>query len=352
MHAAQPSLETFLAGRCRGRTAPLVRLVPEIARVCATIAAHLATGPLTGLATPTAQTNTHGEVQKGLDLLAHECFVRADWEGRLAGLVSEEAERPHMFTSGADARHLLMVDPLDGSSNVEVDGPLGTIFSILPAPPDGLTGDDADFLRPGTEQLCAGYVLYGPSTQLVLTVGDGVHAFTLDPGTGTFHLTGTGLRVPEDAPEFSVNTANRRFWEPAVRRWVDECHAGRSGPLHRDFTMRWTAALVADSHRILTRGGVYLNPWDGRNPDRPAKLRLLYEAAPMAFLFEQAGGAATTGRGRILDVEPRDVHQRVPLVIGSRHDVLRIEQYHQRHNDGPSRFHLYGERGLFRQAAV
>lgn len=244
--------------------------------------------------------------------------------------------------------YLLVFDPLDGSSNIDVNASVGSIFSILRAPEPGVEATKTDFPRPGTAQVCAGYALYGPATMLVLTVGHGVHAFTLDPALGEFILTRKAIRVSPHASEFAINASNRRFWEPAVRRYVDECLAGRTGPRHKDFTMRWVGSLVAETHRILTRGGVFLYPRDTKEPVKPGRLRLLYEANPVAFLIEQAGGAASTGRERVLDLVPSGLHHRVPLIFGAAEEVTLIDRYHRHHNDRPYDWPLYGERGLFR----
>jgi fructose-1,6-bisphosphatase I/sedoheptulose-1,7-bisphosphatase len=321
-------------------------LILEVAQACREIAARVALGALRDPATGAGEVNIQGEVQHALDVIANDHFLSAgERSGHVAGMASEELAEPVCRTRGG---FLLVFDPLDGSSNIDVNVAVGSIFSVLRAPDAAVA--PRDFLRPGTAQVCAGYALYGPATVLVLTVGRGVHEFTLDPGSGEFLLTRESVRIPRHAREFAVNVSNRRFWEPAVRRYVDECLAGLAGPRHKDFNMRWVASLVAEAHRILTRGGVFLYPRDTKEPAKPGRLRLLYEADPVAFLVEQAGGAASTGRDRVLDVVPSDLHQRVPLIFGAAEEVALIDRYHRQFNDGPHDSPLYGTRGLFRVA--
>jgi fructose-1,6-bisphosphatase I/sedoheptulose-1,7-bisphosphatase len=295
-----------------------------------------------------ATINVQGEVQQTLDVVANDLFLRVnEWGGQLAGMVSEELAEPHHIPARYPrGKYLLAFDPLDGSSNIDVNVAVGSIFSILRAPVEGVDADEADFRQPGSRQVCAGYAIYGPSTVLVLSVGAGVHGFTLEPGLGEFVLTAPDMRIPETAAEFAINASNRRFWHPAVRRYVDECLAGRSGPREKDYNMRWVASLVAELHRILTRGGVFLYPDDTKDPARTGRLRLLYEAAPVAFLVEQAGGRASTGRDRILDVVPDELHQRIPLVFGAAEEVERVEALHAMENGAEPA--LFGARGLYR----
>ncbi|MGE0221583.1 class 1 fructose-bisphosphatase [Mycolicibacterium sp.] len=329
-------------------------LILDVALACKAISNRVAVGALAGLLGSADNTNVQGEVQQKLDLLANDYFLRAtEFGGYAAGMVSEELDEPYLLPAEHPrGKYLLLFDPLDGSSNIDVNVSVGSIFSILRAPEPGVDPQPEDFLQPGTRQVCAGYAIYGPSTILVLSVGTGVHAFTLDPNLGEFILTRSTIRIPEHTTEFAINASNQRFWEPAVQRYVQECLAGRSGPRQKDFNMRWVASLVAETHRILTRGGVFLYPRDSRQPVRPGRLRLLYEANPVAFLIEQAGGAASTGRHRLLDVVPTDVHQRVSLVFGAREEVERIEQYHRQSYETDPELPLYGTRGLFRTAAV
>ena len=289
-----------------------------------------------------------------LDVMANDIFLRTnEWGGHLASMVSEELEAvypiPAQYPRG---RYLLVFDPLDGSSNIDVNGTAGSIFSVLRCPEGVSEPAIADFLQPGTAQVCAGYAIYGPSTMLVLTLGRGVFGFTLDRELGEFILSHPDLRIPPDTSEFAINASNERFWEPPVKRYISECLAGASGTRGKDFNMRWIAALVAEVHRILLRGGLFMYPKDSKDPARAGRLRLLYEANPMAFLVEQAGGAASTGRGRILDVEPEGLHQRAPVILGSKNEVERIARYHGEYDRGvdqPFTSPLFNTRSLFVQ---
>ncbi len=298
--------------------------------------------------------NVQGEVQKPLDVLSNEVFMRrTEWSGQLAGMASEEMEQPHPIPRPYPrGKYLLVFDPLDGSSNIDVNVSVGSIFSILRAPQDVVdSGRDVtagDFLQPGTTQVAAGYALYGPTTMLVLTVGNGVAGFTLDPNVGEFMLTHANIRVPEDTQEFAINASNARFWEPPVKRYVDECLAGATGPRGKDFNMRWIASMVAEAHRILMRGGVFLYPRDTKDPAKPGRLRLLYEANPIGMVMEQAGGRASTGRQPMLGVQPSTLHQRIGVVFGSKHEVERIERYHQEPHAQEASTPLFAERSLFR----
>lgn len=329
-------------------------LILDVALACKAISRRIASGALTGVLGKADAVNVQGEQQQKLDVVANDIFLRAtEWGGELAGMVSEELEEPYPIpTQYPRGKYLLTFDPLDGSSNIDVNVSVGSIFSILRAPLAGEAAMADDFLQPGTQQVAAGYAIYGPSTVLVLTVGTGVHAFTLDPELGEFFLTRQDIRVPEATAEYAVNTSNQRFWEPAIRRYIDECLQGVSGPREKDFNMRWVASLVAEAHRILTRGGVFMYPRDSKDPGKEGRLRLLYEANPIGFLIEQAGGLATTGRERVLEVKPTDLHQRIGLIFGSREEVERIIRYHAEQTDEPEesaeRWNpLYGLRGLF-----
>lgn len=348
------TLSQFLVEQRRrhpGSSGDLNALILDVALACKAISRRVAAGALTGILGCAEATNVQGERQQKLDVIANDIFLRTnEWSGLLAGMASEELDNPFAIpVQYPRGKYLLCFDPLDGSSNIDVNVSVGSIFSILRAPA-GRDPRTEDFLQPGTEQVCSGYAIYGPSTMLVLTVGRGVHGFTLDPYLGEFFLTHQDMWLPASTAEFAINTSNRRFWEPAVVRYVDECLAGRSGPREKDFNMRWVASLVAETHRILTRGGVFLYPRDAKDPAREGRLRLLYEANPVAFLIEQAGGRATTGRERILEVEPTELHQRIGLVFGSREEVERIERYHGRRFADPEEQvnPLYGVRGLFR----
>jgi len=325
-------------------------LIHDVALACKAIAKRVAYGALGDALGATATTNVQGETQQKLDVVANELFLRAnEWGGLVAGMVSEELAAPYPIPERYPrGKYLLAFDPLDGSSNVDVDASVGSIFSILRAPNPGASAAVGDFLQPGSQQVCAGYAIYGPSTMLVLTVGTGVHGFTLEPELGEFILTHPAIQVPAAASEFAINASNSRFWEPAVKRYVDECLAGSTGPRGKDFNMRWVASLVAELHRILTRGGVFLYPRDTKDAAKAGKLRLLYEANPVAFIIEQAGGLASTGRERVLDVLPDDLHQRIAFIFGAREEIERIEQYHREHNEVESDAPLYDARGLFR----
>ena len=331
-------------------------LILDISLACKAIARIVAMGQLGAGANAAVggAVNVQGEVQKPLDTLSNDIFLRMnEWSGHLAGMASEEMEHPQQIPPAyARGKYLLVFDPLDGSNNIDVNVAVGSIFSVLRAPPDvAETGRDvveADFLQPGATQVAAGYALYGPATMLVLSVGNGVAAFTLDPNLGEFVLTHRSIRVPEDTQEFAINTSNARFWEPPVKRYVDECLAGRTGPRGKDFNMRWIASLVAEAHRILMRGGLFMYPRDTKDPSRPGRLRLMYEANPIGFLVEQAGGRASTGRQPILGVKPGALHQRIGLVFGSAKEVSRVERYH--HEPAPSETPapLFSPRSLFR----
>ena len=331
--------------------AELIALVNDIQTACKYIGTAVARGALAGARGSTGVVNVQGEDQKPLDLIANGIMLDScEWGGYLAGMVSEEMEAPHPIPAQYPrGRYLLVFDPLDGSSNLDVNVTVGTIFSVLRAP-EGVTDPAvADFLQPGTKQVCAGYALYGPSAMIVMTLGTGVHGFTLDPEIGAYILTHPNLAIAAETHEFAVNASNQRFWEPPVRRYVDECLAGKSGVRGKDFNMRWIASLVAEVHRILMRGGLFMYPKDTKDPGKPGRLRLLYEANPMAMLVEQAGGAASTGRGRILDVVPTSLHQRVPVILGSKNEVARLERYHAEFDRGDVAFRspLFNERTLF-----
>ena len=305
-------------------------LLEMVASSCKQISLAVNKGALAGVLGSAGSENVQGEVQKKLDVIANEVLIEAnEWGGYLAAMASEEMEEI-LPVSGQypKGEHLLMFDPLDGSSNIDVNVSIGTIFSVFKKPEGSTEATEQDFLQPGTRQVAAGYCIYGPQTTLVLTVGDGVAMFTLDRETGTFILTQENVRIPEDTKEFAINMSNMRHWAPPVRRYIDECLQGQEGPRGKDFNMRWIASMVADVHRILTRGGVFMYPWDKREPNKPGKLRLMYEANPMGWLIEQAGGAATNGRQRILDIQPTQLHERVSVILGSKNEVERVTSYH------------------------
>jgi fructose-1,6-bisphosphatase I len=309
-----------------------LRLLLEVcARACKAIATAVGKGALAGVLGDAGSSNVQGEAQKKLDVIANDILLEAnEWGGHLAAMASEEMDHPYPIP-GRYPRggFLLLFDPLDGSSNIDVNVSIGTIFSVLRAPEQDRDPNEADFMQAGREQLAAGYAVYGPSTLLVLTVGDGVASFTLDRETGTWYLTRDHISIPAQTREFAINASNARHWEPPVKRYIDELLAGREGPRQADFNMRWVASMVADVHRIMTRGGIFMYPRDRREPDKPGRLRLMYEANPMAFLVEQAGGAATNGHQRVLDITPEKLHQRVAVILGSKDEVDRVTAYHQ-----------------------
>ena len=327
------SLTQYLVEQQRehGRIQPPLRLLIEVvARACKRIAISVNKGALGDVLGSADSENVQGEVQKKLDVIANEVLIEAnEWGGHLAAMASEEMDSIHVVPNRyPQGEYLLLFDPLDGSSNIDVNVSIGTIFSVLRKVGHGRGVSEEDFLQPGKHQAAAGYCVYGPQTTLVLTVGDGVAMFTLDRETGSWVLTEDQVRIPEDTKEFAINMSNMRHWAAPVKRYIDECLQGKDGPRGKDFNMRWVASMVADVHRILSRGGVFLYPWDQREPEKPGKLRLMYEANPMAFLVEQAGGAANNGRERILDIVPTKLHERVSVVLGSRNEVERVRSYH------------------------
>jgi len=349
------TLTEYIIGEQRNSpqaTGDFMALVNDIRLACKRIANIVGKGALVGAYGKAGTTNIQGEEQAKLDITANEIFLRTNERGgHLAGMVSEEMDEPYQIPAEFPrGRYLLSFDPLDGSSNIDVNVSVGSIFSVLQCPDDCGEPDHSAFLQPGTRQVCAGYAIYGPTTMLVLTFGRGTHGFTLDREIGEFILTHPDLKVPEHTSEFAINSSNSRFWEPAVERYVDECLAGQSGPRGKDFNMRWIASLVAEAHRILLRGGVFLYPRDDREQARSGKLRLLYEANPIGLLIEQAGGRASTGFGPVLDVQPQGVHERTGFVFGARDEVERIEGYHREFNERPYDAPLFGSRGLFRQS--
>jgi fructose-1,6-bisphosphatase I len=331
--SARVSLTRYLVEKQRvdGLIPSDLRLLIEVvARACKGISQAVNKGALGGVLGTADTENVQGEVQKKLDIIANEVLIEAnEWGGHLAAMASEEMEGIHLVPNRyPQGEYLLLFDPLDGSSNIDVNVSIGTIFSVLKKPEGSDGVSEQDFLQPGSRQAAAGYCVYGPQTTLVLTVGSGVAMFTLDREQGSFILTQEHVRIPEDTKEFAINMSNLRHWDAPVRQYIDECLAGTDGVRGKDFNMRWVASMVADVHRILTRGGVFLYPWDKRDPDKPGKLRLMYEANPMSWLVEQAGGAATDGRQRILDIQPRKLHERVSVILGSKNEVERVTSYH------------------------
>ncbi|MBT9496090.1 MAG: class 1 fructose-bisphosphatase [Zoogloea sp.] len=309
--------------------ADLRLLMEVVARAVKAIAVNVSKGALAGVLGEAGSDNVQGEAQKKLDVIANDILIQAnEWGGHLAAMASEEVEEIQPISSDyPTGGYLLLCDPLDGSSNIDVNISVGTIFSVLRSPEGSQTATEADFMQPGTAQVAAGYSVYGPSTQLILTVGDGVHGFTLDREMGSFIYTNPYMTIPADTKEYAINASNERFWEAPIQRYVNELKAGTEGPRGKDFNTRWVASMVADVHRILTRGGVFMYPLDSKMKDKGGKLRLMYAANPMALIVA-AAGAATTGRERILDIQPTKLHQRVPVVLGSKNEVELVTRYH------------------------
>ena len=305
-------------------------LLNDIVTACKVISHAVEQGALVGVLGSAGSENVQGETQKKLDVISNEVMIKSnEWAGHLAAMASEEMDEtypiPAQYPKG---KYLLVFDPLDGSSNIDVNISVGTIFSILRCPEGVKNPTEKDFLQPGTKQVCAGFALYGPSTMMVLTTGNGVNGFTLDKNVGEFVLTHPNMTIPEETREFAINASNQRFWEAPVKRYVEECLLGKEGPREQDFNMRWVASMVAEVYRILTRGGIFMYPKDTKDPSKAGKLRLMYEANPMSFIIEQAGGASSTGYQRILDLEPENLHQRVPVILGSKKEVELVVNYH------------------------
>ena len=327
------SLTRYLVEQQRidGHIPAQLRLLLEVvARACKRISQAVNKGALGDVMGSAETENVQGEMQKKLDIIANEVLIEAnEWGGHLAAMASEEMEGiylvPNRYPQG---EFLLLFDPLDGSSNIDVNVSIGTIFSVLKKAEGNHGVEESDFLQAGSSQVAAGYCVYGPQTTLVLTVGDGVAMFTLDREQGSFLLIEENVKIPENTQEFAINMSNMRHWDEPVKRYIDECLQGKEGPRGKDFNMRWIASMVADVHRILCRGGVFLYPWDKREPEKAGKLRLMYEANPMSWLIEQAGGVATNGKQRILDIQPTQLHERVSVVLGSKNEVERVTSYH------------------------
>ncbi|QYR53104.1 class 1 fructose-bisphosphatase [Lysobacter soyae] len=312
--------------------ADLRLLIEVVARACKTISVAVGKGALGGILGDAGTGNIQGEAQKKLDVIANEVLLEANaWGGHLAACASEEMDDPYPIPDAFPrGNFLLLFDPLDGSSNIDVNVSIGTIFSVLKCPGDVQCVDTQAFLQPGSSQVAAGYCVYGPATTLILTVGHGTHQFTLDREQGSFVLTQRDMRIPEETQEFAINMSNKRHWEAPMQAYIDDLLIGKEGPRGKNFNMRWIASMVADVHRILTRGGVFIYPWDKKDPNKPGKLRLMYEANPMSFLVEQAGGASTNGRSRIMDIPPTELHQRVPVFLGSKKEVEAVTDYHRK----------------------
>ncbi|HEO1797237.1 fbp [Acinetobacter baumannii] len=319
------TLSQFLQQEKGNLTPELAQVIDTIAATCKTIDQALQKGALAGILGSAGNENVQGETQKKLDVISNDYLIDAlKVHPHVGGLASEELDD---FTPAQEnGEYLVLFDPLDGSSNIDINMCVGTIFSILPA--KNAVTQAQDFMQAGTQQVAAGYVLYGPSTMMALTVGNGVAFFTLDPETQTFLLTTENVQVSADTQEFAINASNQRHWEQPVKQYIEELVAGKTSVREKDFNMRWVACMVGDVHRILCRGGIFLYPYDLKDPKKAGRLRLMYEANPMSMLIEQAGGASTTGRVRILEIEPTELHQRVPVIIGSKNEVERVTSYH------------------------
>jgi fructose-1,6-bisphosphatase I len=307
--------------------ADLQDLLIAVVNACSSLSHEVAQGALIGLLGSAGTDNVQGEVQQKLDIIANDLLIEGVQTCKsLAGLASEEMELPLSVQGTGD--YLLLFDPLDGSSNIDVNVSIGTIFSVLQKQDPRAPLQTSDFLLSGRHQVAAGYVVYGPQTTMALTLGDGVVMFTLNKVTGEFLLIKDAVIIAHSTKEFSINMSNMRHWADPVRRYVDECLAGTSGSRDKDFNMRWVASMVADVHRVLSRGGVFMYPWDQREPHKPGKLRLMYEANPMSFLVEQAGGASTNGTQLIMDLQPTELHERVSVMLGSKEEIDRLQHYH------------------------
>lgn len=314
-----------------GATGDLSGLLNDIVSACKKISHLVGRIGIFGLGGYADSENVQGETQKKLDVISNDVMIdHLKWTGHLAAMASEENEEiiqiPARYPKG---KYLICFDPLDGSGNIDINLTVGTIFSILRCPEGTKNPSLKDFMQPGTEQVCAGFCIYGPSTMLIMTTGHGVNGFTLDRDVGEFILTHPNMNIPKDTAEFAINVSNHRFWEAPVRRYIDECIQGVDGEREKNFNMRWNASMVAEIYRILTRGGVFMYPIDSRLVKQGGRLRLMYEANPMSFIIEQAGGMSSTGYQRIMEVKPEDIHQRVPVILGSKNEVERIVKYHQ-----------------------
>ncbi len=307
--------------------APLAEVILRLASCCEAINSQLQRGELAGILGSAGADNVQGETQKKLDVIANDMLkdaLKACPEVR--GIASEEEDE--VVGANLDGRYLVTYDPLDGSSNIDINSMVGTIFSVLESDKRGADVSEAEFLQPGRAQKAAGYVLYGPSMMLVFSTGNGVTMFTFDPEQSAWLQTVERVELDPDTKEFAINMSNHRFWAEPMRDYIDDLLKGSDGPRGKNFNMRWVAAMVADVHRILCRGGLFTYPWDARKPDQAGKLRLMYEANPMGLLVEQAGGEAWTDSGKILDIQPEKIHQRVPVILGSANEVKCCVGYH------------------------
>ncbi|MFT4993167.1 MAG: fructose-1,6-bisphosphatase I [Paraglaciecola sp.] len=311
-----------------GAPMELILLIRTLLAGCKEISFRVSQGSLAGVLGSTLSENVQGETQKKLDVISNQILkdILSD-SGYVKAISSEEEDE--VVACHPDGKYLVSFDPLDGSSNTDINSLIGTIFSISHAPQWMTADDPSAFLQPGTQSVAAGYVLYGPSTMLAMTTGRGTHLYTLDKTHGGFLLTKGNIQVPEATAEFAINASNQRHWEAPMQNYVADLLAGAEGPRGKDYNMRWVAAMVGDIHRVLSRGGIFMYPFDNRNPKMPGKLRLLYEANPMAFLMEQAGGVGDTGNGRIMEVMPTEIHQRVPVILGSKEEVEACLGYYK-----------------------
>ncbi len=306
----------------------LISLIKTILAATKEISFRVSQGHLGDIMGSTLDENIQGEVQKQLDVVANELFKDILLESGFVKAISSE-EEDHSVAGDENGKYIVSFDPLDGSSNIDINSLIGTIFSIHEAPKDIAAGDDDMFKQAGDKQVCAGYVLYGPSTMLVMTTGSGTHFYVLDRTHGGFLLVERNVQVPADTQEFAINMSNQRFWQAPMQNYIGDLIAGDTGPREKNFNMRWIAAMVGDIHRVLCRGGIFTYPADSKKPEQPYKLRLMYEANPMAFLLEQAGGLAMTSQGRIMDIEPESIHQRVEVIMGSKNEVEKCLSYYK-----------------------
>jgi fructose-1,6-bisphosphatase I len=331
MHRWVTLRQFLLQERERNRHVPhIVALMEDLGQATRKISFLVGQGALGGALGSAGSDNVQGEAQKKLDVIANRILLEdLEWSGHWAGLASEEMEDAVAIPAAPDkGRYLCLFDPLDGSSNIDVNGTVGTIFSILRCPEGVAEPSNEHFLQPGTAQVAAGFTVYGPSTILVLTTGNGVNGFTLERGSGEYVLTHADMRISEDTKDFTINMSNKRYWTAPIQRYIDECVQGSESERGVHFNMRWVGSMVADVFRVLSTGGIFLYPWDSKVPDRPGKLRLMYELNPMSFIVEQAGGASSTGLERIMEIQPETLHQRCPVVLGSRNEVERVIGYH------------------------
>ena len=313
-------------------TGEMTGLLNDIVSACKKISHLVNRSGIIGIGGAAESENVQGEVQKKLDIITNDVMVDAlNWTGHLAGMASEEIEEIIQISDDQPkGKYLIAFDPLDGSSNIDINLSVGTIFSILRCPEGVTTPTVKDFMQKGTEQVCAGFCVYGPATMMILTTGCGVNGFTLDQDIGEFILTHPNMTIPEDTAEFAINMSNQRFWEEPMQRYVEECIQGVDGSRDKNFNMRWVASMVAEVYRVLTRGGIFMYPIDSKPSTNGGKLRLMYEASPMSFIVEQAGGVSSTGYERIMDIQANDIHQRVPVILGSKNEVERVISYHKK----------------------